>query len=123
MSTRFEVAAIESLIGFVLSCRRRHTWFDCDWSSDVCSSDLIAVEVVEEGFREDAVPSLQRLGQVGQLGDMPTFIVELSKELAEPQPGRMRRGGPLAGLVRDHARSEERRVGKGWRCGRSPAQA
>src|SRR5688572_30979945 len=22
------------------SCRRRHTRFDCDWSSDVCSSDL-----------------------------------------------------------------------------------
>src|SRR5690606_39535756 len=20
--------------------RRRHTWFSCDWSSDVCSSDL-----------------------------------------------------------------------------------
>src|SRR2546430_11033314 len=23
-----------------LSSRRRHTRFDCDWSSDVCSSDL-----------------------------------------------------------------------------------
>src|SRR2546430_2757444 len=22
------------------SCERRHTRFDCDWSSDVCSSDL-----------------------------------------------------------------------------------
>src|SRR2546430_13824042 len=26
---------------FVFSSRRRHTRFDCDWSSDVCSSDLI----------------------------------------------------------------------------------
>src|SRR2546430_17608355 len=25
---------------FFLSSRRRHTRFDCDWSSDVCSSDL-----------------------------------------------------------------------------------
>src|SRR2546430_991122 len=25
---------------FVLSSKRRHTRFDCDWSSDVCSSDL-----------------------------------------------------------------------------------
>src|SRR2546430_2707893 len=25
---------------FVFSSRRRHTRFDCDWSSDVCSSDL-----------------------------------------------------------------------------------
>src|SRR2546430_13260070 len=26
--------------GFFFSSRRRHTRFDCDWSSDVCSSDL-----------------------------------------------------------------------------------
>src|SRR5688572_11587622 len=25
---------------FFFSSRRRHTMFDCDWSSDVCSSDL-----------------------------------------------------------------------------------
>src|SRR2546430_9229081 len=25
--------------GFFFSSRRRHTRFDCDWSSDVCSSD------------------------------------------------------------------------------------
>src|SRR2546430_11464531 len=25
---------------FLISSRRRHTRFDCDWSSDVCSSDL-----------------------------------------------------------------------------------
>src|SRR6266567_5200329 len=27
---------------FFFSSRRRHTRFDCDWSSDVCSSDLTA---------------------------------------------------------------------------------
>src|SRR2546430_4525457 len=27
---------------FFFSSRRRHTRFDCDWSSDVCSSDLSA---------------------------------------------------------------------------------
>src|SRR5256886_11692166 len=27
-------------ISFFFSSRRRHTRFDCDWSSDVCSSDL-----------------------------------------------------------------------------------
>src|SRR2546430_10239581 len=26
---------------FLFSSRRRHTRFDCDWSSDVCSSDLV----------------------------------------------------------------------------------
>src|SRR2546430_6331971 len=28
------------LLFFFFSSRRRHTRFDCDWSSDVCSSDL-----------------------------------------------------------------------------------
>src|SRR6266478_5304204 len=30
------------LLFFFFSSRRRHTRFDCDWSSDVCSSDLRA---------------------------------------------------------------------------------
>src|SRR2546427_8613132 len=30
------------LFFFFFSSRRRHTRFDCDWSSDVCSSDLHA---------------------------------------------------------------------------------
>src|SRR2546430_13492051 len=29
-------------IFFFFSSRRRHTRFDCDWSSDVCSSDLLS---------------------------------------------------------------------------------
>src|SRR2546430_13566284 len=28
------------IFSFFFSSRRRHTRFDCDWSSDVCSSDL-----------------------------------------------------------------------------------
>jgi GGDEF domain-containing protein len=67
----------------------------------------LALAVVEEGLRDDQIPSLQRLAQEGQLGDVPTFIVELAKELAEPEPARVRRGGPLAALVRDHARVRE----------------
>ena len=67
----------------------------------------LALEYIDEGLRDDAVPSLQRLGQVGQLGDIPTFIVELSHELGDPQPARLRAGGPLATLVRDHARERE----------------
>src|SRR2546430_4520078 len=33
-------ACIAALLVFFFSSRRRHTRFDCDWSSDVCSSDL-----------------------------------------------------------------------------------
>src|SRR2546430_6017663 len=31
---------LSSIVCFFFSSRRRHTRFDCDWSSDVCSSDL-----------------------------------------------------------------------------------
>jgi diguanylate cyclase (GGDEF)-like protein len=67
----------------------------------------LALEVIEEGLAEDAVPSLARIGRLGQLGDMPTFIAELGREVADPEPGRLRRGGALAALVRDHARERE----------------
>src|SRR3989475_8171041 len=33
------------MLFFFFSSRRRHTRFDCDWSSDVCSSDLVAAGV------------------------------------------------------------------------------
>jgi diguanylate cyclase (GGDEF)-like protein len=67
----------------------------------------LALEVVEEGLRDEQIPSLERLGREGQLGDIPTFITELAGELGDPQPGRMRRGSQLAALVRDHARIRE----------------
>src|SRR5205085_4434560 len=34
------IVFIFSFFFFFFSSRRRHTRFDCDWSSDVCSSDL-----------------------------------------------------------------------------------
>src|SRR2546430_15093998 len=46
LSVRFEWSFKRScdqmvILGFFFfSSRRRHTRFDCDWSSDVCSSDL-----------------------------------------------------------------------------------
>src|SRR5256886_6062025 len=54
---------------FFFSSRRRHTRFDCDWSSDVCSSDLLlrrraaadhrtAVPVPGGGVRRHALASV-----------------------------------------------------------------
>src|SRR2546430_10561182 len=37
----FVITGLYYYIVFFFSSRRRHTRFDCDWSSDVCSSDLI----------------------------------------------------------------------------------
>src|SRR5438270_2508988 len=34
---------------FFFSSRRRHTRFDCDWSSDVCSSDLFFANFTDLG--------------------------------------------------------------------------
>src|SRR2546430_9197213 len=36
---------------FFFSSRRRHTRFDCDWSSDVCSYDLFLEQVEYNGRR------------------------------------------------------------------------
>ena len=67
----------------------------------------LALAAAEEGLLDDQIPSLQRLGRLGQLGDMPTFISELARELVDPQPERMRRGSPLAAQAREHARDRE----------------
>ena len=67
----------------------------------------LALAAAEEGLLDDQIPSLQRLGRLGQLGDMPTFISELSRELVDPRPERLRRGSPLAAQARDHARQRE----------------
>src|SRR2546427_9132119 len=37
---------------FFFSSRRRHTRFDCDWSSDVCSSDLGGTVLDNHSTRE-----------------------------------------------------------------------
>lgn len=67
----------------------------------------LAFEVVEEGLAGDVIPSLARLDRVSQFGDMPTFIAELGREVERPMPERMRIGGPLAAIARDHARQRE----------------
>src|SRR5690242_14188365 len=67
----------------------------------------LALAAVEEGLRDDQIPPLARLGRIGQLGDMPTFIGELAQQLVRPDSERLRRGSPLAALVRDHARERE----------------
>lgn len=67
----------------------------------------LALAIVDEGLVDDQIPSLQRLGRLGQLGDMPTFIAELSRELIDPSAERVRHGSPLAAQAREHARQRE----------------
>src|SRR5205085_6246520 len=96
---------------FFFSSRRRHTRFDCDWSSDVCSSDLDGTAALADAEQGDAVGVGEGGGAVGVGADVVAF-----DDVA---------GGAAAGDVNavlriaadDVARSEERRVGKECRCG------
>src|SRR5260370_12994435 len=93
---------------FFFSSRRRHTRFKCDWSSDVCSSDLKnrdelhgkiihAVKAhVLEGMQYGAFPGT---GKPGENDELPGIV------------SRLRLHGQ---------RSEERRVGKECRSRWSP---
>src|SRR2546430_9969756 len=55
---------IYNIIFFFFSSRRRHTRFDCDWSSDVCSSDLISAEQ-SHAVRRNSRCSARCLGPAG----------------------------------------------------------
>src|SRR2546430_13685974 len=92
---------------FFFSSRRRHTRFDCDWSSDVCSSDLKKQEKGDDDLasaRAAKVPNVSKAKK-------PLAVLFL--------------GG--TGFIGPHMvahsiarRSEERRVGKECRSRWSP---
>src|SRR5256886_3312824 len=91
---------------FFFSSRRRHTRFDCDWSSDVCSSDLTSLsfhpfvwadsDVVDLGIETEKLRGDLKYGWL--------ITVDSWKELIALRNGR----------------SEERRVGKECRSRWSP---
>src|SRR5690242_21024032 len=98
----YDVAVVFVLLFFFFSSRRRHTRLTCDWSSDVCSSDLaLHVELVETGAEHVGVP-VRGLHRVEQA------------VVAERVEGRDDEVGTPARA--DRTRSEERRVGKEWRA-------
>src|SRR5256886_8841340 len=93
---------------FFFSSRRRHTRFDCDWSSDVCSSDLVdrAAQLQVDGpRRRDLLDDVERRLRVDAEQDL------------EAVAGRLVRLPRVDELV---LRSEERRVGKECRSRWSP---
>src|SRR5256885_8045028 len=112
---------IEMMLGvvFFFSSRRRHTRLQGDWSSDVCSSDLVAELVVDHD---------QALGIVGQ-GQFPGHA-----DAAMHLDAFLSMGAVVAMLLlvpagmafaaerhlRARQRSEERRVGKECRSRWSP---
>src|SRR5439155_9188189 len=85
------VVAMQGVVLFFFSSRRRHTRWPRDWSSDVCSSDLddrdAGDEVVSLGHRhpaplEAAQEQLERLWHVSNLySTLP--MEELATKLSE----------------------------------------
>src|SRR5256886_15963331 len=47
---------------FFFSSRRRHTRFDCDWSSDVCSSDLKILVEAGKLITEETAQAIEDAG-------------------------------------------------------------
>src|SRR3989475_2901059 len=94
---------------FFFSSRRRHTRFDCDWSSDVCSSDLLGAihfPILLAAHRSAA-----------------SLVAFFSGAAHSPRTSRLSRHLLLLSeslLPRFLFRSEERRVGKECRSRWSP---
>src|SRR5688572_8798168 len=87
---------------FFFSSSRRHTSFDCDWSSDVCSSDLILL----------LLPFLKAKRLLGSTVLAAFAVIILSMTAA----------AHLSDRRDSRTRSEERRVGKACSARRSGHQ-
>src|SRR5690606_39835017 len=92
--------------------RRRHTRFSRDWSSDVCSSDL-RTRLYLQDLTYDAVKGRADQNPEQVLLELQTGAIHdpAAAALMYRESG----GNPAAFNSEGYARSEERRVGKGWR--------
>src|SRR5256886_11036564 len=86
---------------FFFSSRRRHTRFDCDWSSDVCSSDLSTSGLPMRDSRQVVLGNYNPDWSGGITNTLTYKNLSLSFSF-------------------DGQRSEERRVGKECRSRWSP---
>src|SRR5687768_2455682 len=93
---------------FFFSSRRRHTRCSRDWSSDVCSSDLVLAMQGRVHYYEGY--SLEEV----------TFPVRTFKLLGIKTLVLTNAAGGINVELTQGARSEERRVGKECRTRRSP---
>src|SRR5438034_4298780 len=111
----FLVALICLFFFFFFSSRRRHTRSLCDWSSDVCSSDLRG-RPRQQGFFPHPEPLEGNQNAITVPWSSPALVAQMRppwrsiscRQIASPRPS--------PGIC---CRSEERRVGKegrsaGW---------
>src|SRR5690606_40487698 len=97
--------------------------FSRDWSSDVCSSDLLACDLiaaVQSESADTAQPGHTRI--VGNSETAATADFQLKRDLQVPDQALRDKLTTMAGaapelLAATSLRSEERRVGKAGRAG------
>src|SRR5690242_4299295 len=97
---------------FFFSSRRRHTRLTCDWSSDVCSSDLAA-----------CLRCCRRAPIVSPISSTTVGLPRWHSRSAAidlPVTGKRRRKRSASNCRRRSTRSEERRVGKECRSRWAP---
>src|SRR5207253_8378827 len=82
------------------SSRRRHTRWPRDWSSDVCSSDLKTLKLIV----------LESPITMREIRNWENLLEQQEMTPKELMP---------RGRKTNQERSEERRVGKEWRCRRA----
>src|SRR5690606_39560047 len=96
---------------FFFSSRRRHTRFSRDWSSDVCSSDLVAAGLTHHPYRSDVHGLLEQ-------GTKEAIILEGGHVQVPAE----KRPAIVAKPATKGTRSEERRVGKERSGGGTPLE-
>src|SRR5256886_4622077 len=114
------------IVHFFFSSRRRHTRFDCDWSSDVCSSDLSALAdlknrtlalgsrdsgpsaiwpvhfLEQQGMREGTdYQTLRFDSDLGKHGDTGTSEVEVVRAVLDGRADAGAIGSPFWNTVRN----------------------
>src|SRR5688572_32299605 len=92
---------------FFFSSRRRHTRFDCDWSSDVCSSDLVAIVEQSRNASFGLIANILAPRKIVAFGSAKESLLEQTTTKASP-------------VRASSSRSEERRVGKECRSRWTP---
>src|SRR5256884_829190 len=100
---------VVALSFFFFSSRRRHTRCSRDWSSDVCSSDLLALRIAVNRELEELGQFLSRTPAAMNAGGRSVVVSYHSRE------DRL-----VKRAFHEGERSEERRVGKECRSRWSP---
>src|SRR6266853_2719008 len=106
---------------FLFSSRRRHTRVDCDWSSDVCSSDLDTVRLPDgstterEYIEHPGAVAVIALTDAGELVMERQYRYPLGRDMIEVPAGKIDRGEDPLATARRELQEETGYTAAQWR--------